>query len=197
MADLEETFTPNDIPEDDRSFDPLPAGDYSMRVIESEIKDTKSGSGQQLILTLEVIEGPMANRRVWDRLNIRNQNADAQRIAQRALADLCLAVGISALRNTEELHDLPFVGRVAIKPDKTGQYGPQNTVRYKARGGAAPAGKAAVQQTPRAQGGQPPAQKASSGSRPWSGSGARSEPIRKPAMAGVGKRGDLDDEIPF
>lgn len=162
MAEFEETFDPAAVPEDDRSFEPLPAGDYMMQVIESELKDTKSGTGQQLVLTLEVVDGPLANRRVWDRLNIRNQNADAQRIAQRALADLCLAVGVAQLRNSEELHFRPFIGRIAIKADKTGQYGPSNTVRYKPRGNQPPAGKATPQPVAR-QGSSPGAQ----GNKPW------------------------------
>lgn len=164
MADLLETFDPSQVPEDDRNFDPVPAGDYEMQCIDSEIKGTKDGNGQMLVLTHEIISGPHANRRIWDRLNIRNQNADAQRIAQRALADLCLAVGLGAIRDSEELHFKPFIGRVAIRQDKSGQYGPQNTVRYRPRQGAAPAGKAATQQ---------PAQKpvtqqpAATGAKPW------------------------------
>jgi hypothetical protein len=147
MAELNQEFNAADVPEDDRTLEPLPAGNYLMQVIESEIKPTKSGTGEQLVLTLEVIDGPHANRKVWDRLNIVNENADAQRIAQRSLADLCLSIGVASLRNTEELHFKPFVGRLAIRQDKTGQYGPQNTVRYKPRGGQPPAGKAPPQQS--------------------------------------------------
>lgn len=168
MADLDMEFRPDDVPEDERQFDVLPAGDYHMQVIESEIKPTKNGSGEQLVLTLEVIDGPHQNRRVWDRLNIRNVNADSQRIAQRSLADLCLAVGITSLRNTEDLHFRPFTGRVTIKTDKSGEYGPQNRVRYKARGGAAPsqgqsasAGRATAATTASR------SSQASGGARPW------------------------------
>lgn len=179
MADLDMEFIPEDVPEDDRNFEPIPAGDYHMQVIESEIVPTKSGTGNQLVLTLEVIDGPHQNRRIWDRLNIRNANADAQRIAQRSLADLCQAIGLSALKNTEQLHFRPFTGRVTIKQDKSGEYGPQNRVRYKARGGnaprptsAAPAQNAASQSTNTAQQRQSanPAQTASRSSgqsRPW------------------------------
>ena len=168
MADLDEEFNPNDVPEDDRSFDPIPPGDYLMQVIESEIKPTKSGSGEQLILTLEVIDGPMTNRRVWDRMNIRNQNPEAQRIAQRALADLCLAIGVASLTNTEQLHFKPFTGRLSIKKDKTGQYDPQNSVRYKPRGGQPPASKAAPQKAAPAAAPAPAAAASSPASnRPW------------------------------
>lgn len=182
MATLEEAFEAEQIPEDDRNFDPIPAGDYLMQVIDSDVVPTKSGSGDQLVLTLEVVEGPHTNRRVWDRLNIRNQNADAQRIAQRSLADLCLAIGISSLRNTEDLHFHPFIGRVTIQKDKTGEYGPQNRVRYKPRGEQTPhptqiasAQKAASQQTrtaqPRQNGRPAPAaspSKPAGQARPWS-----------------------------
>lgn len=161
MAEFLETFDPTTVPEDDRNFDPVPAGDYQMQVIESEIKPTKSGDGQMLVLTLEIIAGPCANRRIWDWLNIRNPNADAQRIAQRALADLCLATGVAALKDSEELHFKPFTGRVAVKEDKSGQFGPQNTVRYKAK--AVGVAKAAPQ------GNKPAAQQAQkpTGAKPW------------------------------
>jgi hypothetical protein len=82
--------------------------------------------------------GPSANRRLWDRLNIRNQNPDAQRIAQRALADLCLATGLQVLRNSEDLHFRPFTARVTIATNKSnGQQ--ENRIRYKAPN-ARPAG---------------------------------------------------------
>jgi hypothetical protein len=167
MAEFNEDFNANEVPEDDRSFEPLAAGDYTMQVIDSDIKPTKTG-GQQLVLTIEVIEGAMSGRRVWDRLNIQNQNPDAQRIAQRSLADLCLAVGIASLRNSEDLHFKPFVGKVTIKQDKTGQYGPQNQVRYKPRGGQPPA--AAQRSTAPAT--QPSARPPASGAKPWQKTGA-------------------------
>lgn len=163
MAEFPDTFDPAAVPEDDRSFDPIPAGDYQMQVIESEIKPTKSGDGQMLVLTLEVMTGPHEKRRVWDRLNIRNANADAQRIAQRALADLCLATGIASLKDSDELHFKPFTARIGIREDKSGQYGPQNTVRYKPKGGTAPSGQ---QQKPAAQQ-QTSASKPAQGAKPW------------------------------
>lgn len=176
MANLGEEFRADDVPEDDRSFEPLPAGDYVMQVIESAVVPTKSGSGDQLVLTLEVIDGPFNNRRMWDRLNIRNQNADAQRIAQRSLADLCLAVGVTALTDSEQLHFKPFVGRVTIKPDKSGQYGPQNAVRYKPRGGKPPAQKAVPTSAPSAGAQQTGTIPASATGHPSAAAASRSSP---------------------
>ncbi len=133
MADLGEDFVLADIPADDRSFEPLPKGNYRLQVIESRIDDTKSGTGQMLTLTLEVIEGQYKGRRIWDRLNIRNTNPEAQRIALVAHAKLCRLVGIKEnkdARESENLHFKPFTAQVTIQEDKSGQYGPQNRVRY-------------------------------------------------------------------
>ena len=184
MAEFNETFDPSAVPEDDRNFEPIPAGTYKLQVLESAIADTSTGSGQMLTLTLEVVEGQYANRRIWDRLNIVNQNPDAQRIAQRNLADLCIAVGVAQLRNTDELHNKPFMARVTVQPDKTGQYGPQNRVRYsvgkQGAGGAATGGG----------GGQKPAGRAAAPpARPW-GSGGAAKPAAKTQK-------EMDDEIPF
>ena len=186
MVALPETFAPADVPADERTFEPIPVGSYKVQAIESKIEDTKSGSGQMLVLSLEILEGEYANRRLFDRMNIRNDNPQAQSIAQRALADLCLQIGITQLRDTDELLFKPMTVKVGIRQDKTGQYGPQNTVRYNVATGAVPAGKAPVGAAKAApQQGRPPQQaQAAKGAKPWN------QP--KPAAPK-----DLDDEIPF
>lgn len=191
MVEINETFNANEIPEDDRNFDPIPAGDYNLQVIESKIEDTKTGSGQMLTLTLEVIDGPLANRRIWDRLNIVNQNPDAQRIAQRNLADLCLAVNVPQLRDTDDLHFKPFIGRVTIRPSKDPQYGPSNSVRYafNQSGAARPAATAGAAAKAAPKGGGKPAAAKPPG-RPWGSGGAK-----KPDAASAAK--EVDDKIPF
>lgn len=168
MADLDQVFggdfDPTSVPEDERNFDVLPAGDYQLQVIDSEVIALRSGNGDMLKLTLEVLDGPFANRKVWDNLNIRHTNAQAQSIAQRALADLCLAVGVQGLRNSEDLHFKPFVGTLKVEPPKDG-YDAQNRVKkYKPRGGVAPTSRPAPTQAAR-----PAAQPAQAGGTraPW------------------------------
>jgi hypothetical protein len=185
MASLGGTFDPNEIPQDERSFEPMPAGDYPCQIVDSEIVTTKSG-GEMLKLTLEVTDGQYANRKVWDNLNIRNANAQAQQIAHRALADLCAACGLGPISDSEELHFRPFIAALKIEQDKSGQYEPRNAVkRYKARGGQPPASKAPVQQQARPAA-QPVARATGgTGGRPWNNR------RQEAAMA------DLDDDIPF
>jgi hypothetical protein len=182
MAKLPEAFDPNTVAPDERNFEPIPAGPYNLQVIDSAIADTSTGSGQMLTLTLEVIDGPFEKRKLWDRLNIRNQNPDAQRIAQQALRNLCLALGMQGpLTDSEALHFKPFRARVTIEQDKSGQYGPQNRVRYldpTAANGRPPVGKAAPQAAARA-----------------AASGSTTSPSAKPWAQPQKK--DMNDDVPF
>ena len=74
-------------------FDPIPAGDYTVIISESETRLTKDGSGQYLQLKLEVQGGEFAGRTLFDRLNLWNNARQAQEIAQRTLSQICHAVG--------------------------------------------------------------------------------------------------------
>lgn len=118
-------------------FAPLPAGLYTAMITESEVVPTKAGTGQMLKLTWKVVEGPLANRLIFDRLNVVNANPTAEQIGQRQLSALCHAVGVLQMQDTEQLHGIPCTLRVAIKKDPTGQYADSNEVKaYSPAGGA-------------------------------------------------------------
>lgn len=87
---------------------PLPKGTYAAIVMDSDIKSTKAGTGQYIELTLQVVDGQFAGRRIWDRLNISNPNKTAEDIALAQLQSLCQAVGVSNMTDTHQLHDRPF-----------------------------------------------------------------------------------------
>ena len=96
-------------------FEPIPAGKYAAVITESEFKETKSGTGQYLQLTFQVIEGPHTNRFLWARLNLDNPNATAVAIAKAELSAICRAVGVMAPKDSIELHNLPLVIHVRCK----------------------------------------------------------------------------------
>jgi hypothetical protein len=91
MAGL--NFNANDVPEDE-GFQPIPEGDYTCQIVQSEMKDTKAGTGQYLELRIQVLEEPYVGRLVFERLNLINPNETAVKIANRTLADICEAVGV-------------------------------------------------------------------------------------------------------
>jgi hypothetical protein len=120
MADLR-GFDANQV-EPTSDFEPIPAGKYAAVITESEFKETKSGTGQYLQLTFQVIDGPHANRFLWARLNLDNPNATAVAIAKAELSAICRAVGVMAPKDSMELHNLPLVIHVRCKRrDDTGE----------------------------------------------------------------------------
>jgi hypothetical protein len=96
-------------------FDPIPAGKYLAIITESEFKKTKSGAGQYLQFTFQVIEGEHKGRLLWARLNLDNANTTTVKIARAELSAICRAVGVMAPKDSIELHNLPLVIKVGHK----------------------------------------------------------------------------------
>jgi hypothetical protein len=157
MAHIGETLSLDTLPQPD-NFEPLPAGNYVVEVIESDVVDTKTGLGRQMKLTLKVVDGELEGRRVWANIMVRHQNEMAQRIGQQVIASLISAAGIGPIDDTEELHGIPVIAKVAIETDKTGQYEPRNVVKgFLAYGTPTPKPVAQTKAAPpaKAQGAQP------------------------------------------
>jgi len=110
------------------NFEPIPLGEYMVVISASEIKETKEKKGKYLQFTYDVIEGDYKNRKLFDRLNIVNENETAQEIAQRSLSAICHAVGILHPKASEELHDKPLIVKVGIRP-ATGEYQASNVIK--------------------------------------------------------------------
>ena len=122
------------------SFDLIPAGKYIAQISASEIKPTKNNTGQVLNLTWDILDGQFKGRKVFDRVNISNQNPEAERIGQQQLSGICHATGVLNLRDTSQLHMKPIMIKVKVRPAE-GQYDASNDVSsYEAIKGAAPAG---------------------------------------------------------
>ena len=108
--------------EPQQPFSALPPGRYNAAIEDSEIKTTKAGTGEYLQLTFGVLDGAHAGRKVWARLNIRNPNKTAEEIAARELASVCLAVGLTRVNDSSELHNRPLMIDVGIeKNPQTGE----------------------------------------------------------------------------
>ena len=107
--------------------DPIPAGWYKCVIEASEEKPTKAQTGSYLQLTMQVIEGDHAGRKVIDRLNLNNPNQTAVEIAQRTLSSICRAVGVMTPRDSQDLHDKPMMVKVKVKP-ASGDYSANNEV---------------------------------------------------------------------
>ena len=121
----------------DVSRELIPAGTYNARIIESDVKPLKSGNGDGLSLTFEILDGPHAKRRIWASLNVKHNNPVAQNIGQQQLSSICHVTGVMNLQETSQLHNRPLKIRVKIRKDE--QYGDKNEIGgYEAAVGGMP-----------------------------------------------------------
>lgn len=106
-----------------REYTPLPAGFYQMQVIDSLVKETKSGTGEYLELQMEIMDGEFAGRKYWERLNLWNQSEKAVDIAKQTYLGLLKAQGkATATGNSEDLHFVPMMVQIKLqRNNKTGQ----------------------------------------------------------------------------
>lgn len=167
MAQLGGTFDATQV-QPQEAFTVIPAGKYKSQVVASEIRATNNGEGQYLWFELEILDGEHQGRKLWDRLNLWNNNATAVEIAQRTLSAMCHATGQLHVEDSEALHFKPMIVTVRVRPAGPGkdgkQYDASNEIRgYEAVNGAAPA--APVQQAAPAP--APAAPAPSAAAMPW------------------------------
>lgn len=102
----------------------VPKGDYLAIMTQSELKDTRAGTGQYLQCVWEIVDGEQRGRLLWDRLNLKNPNATAVKIAESQLSAICHAVGVMRPKDSTELHGKPVLLKVTVEPrdDKPGSF---------------------------------------------------------------------------
>lgn len=112
------------------TFSPVPAGTYTAKVVESEIKKTKAGDGEYMKFAWEIVKGKFKGRKIYDNVNFNNPNATAQEIAEKTIVSMCEACGVkpSKFNNTDQLHGKPCTLKVGVEEDEKGKYDPQNRV---------------------------------------------------------------------
>ena len=115
----------------EQSFDPIPEGEYHLKITETELKDSASG-GSYIKLKFIVIGPSHQGRVIFGNITIRNNNPKAEEIGTQQLATLARAIGVKKVSDTDQLIGGEFIGRVIIKPAE-GKYDAQNEVkRFKA-----------------------------------------------------------------
>jgi hypothetical protein len=134
MARIDGGFNPDD--EIDVS-NPVPSGEYTMVILDSEIKTSQSG-GKYMSLTHQIVDGPYKDRRIWNNLNLWHEKDQARNMARSSLKQLCYACGIRrVVSDTEELHNIPFRALVDVQPAKDGFQSSNRIMKYLAEGDVA------------------------------------------------------------
>jgi len=113
------TYTSTSAPAE-RDNTPLPAGIYTVEITNAEVRALKSGRGTGLSLEFTVIDpAPHARRKVWQNLNIKHDNAQAQEIGLRELSNLCLVLDLDQPDETDLFQKVLRI-RTKVKPADNG-----------------------------------------------------------------------------
>ncbi len=186
------TFYPNTDPNADLGdlsgvsaqddYTPIPAGQYVMQAIKTELKDSKNG-GKYVSAQFEVLGHDHVGRKVFENFNIMNTNPQTVEIALKAIKQWVMACGFTGderltMALLRELEGKEFVGQVSVEPDRTGQYGDKNRIKRYLPSGNAPVMQGAARPQPTAPqataaqyaqhtGRAAPAAKPVGGQQPW------------------------------
>ena len=129
MADLGFTVDETFKPENDGNFEPLPDGWYDFVVESAEVVPT-SGGGKRVKIKIKVISEKFTNRLIFGSYTIEDPRPGdnyqtSVRIGKEGLYKLSTACVVSSLRNTDQIVNKRFSGKLKTKPGQDG-HDPQN-----------------------------------------------------------------------
>lgn len=116
MASIGGNYDPDAEPSS--GYTPLPAGEYTLEIVESDYVATSKGTGMVLKCKAQVAGGEYDQRPFYINYNLENDNATAAEIGQRDFAGLRRATGVLAPNDSEELHFKKFGVKLGIKARK-------------------------------------------------------------------------------
>jgi hypothetical protein len=120
MANLEPlAFNPANVEDMGDGFKVIPPCTVPVVIVESDVTDTKDGTGKMLVLKYQILEGPNVGDTITDRLNIQNKSDVAQKMGMSQLKNICDAIGFAGqLKDSNQLHGKPLSVKVVIEPFK-------------------------------------------------------------------------------
>ncbi len=178
------------------SFEPLPSGEYVAVLEDSNLKETKSGSGHYLSCKFKVVDGPHMNRVLFANINIHHSNEKAQMIGRQQLSQLAHAAGVPGANDSLELHDLPVILTVKLTDDAA--YGLRNEIKsYRSVSQAVGKFAPSVPSAPSKWGGATKGPAGMPSQQHRQAQQAPSAPWRKAAPEPVPAEQLLEDDIPF
>ena len=124
MAQLNYIPDPND---QYQGYECLPAGEYKVQIIDSDVVVPKNGKGRMLKLLYEVIGDPQYDgRKTPDNIIIEHESVDAERIGKQKLNTICALTGVKSLKDSVQLHGKTLSILLTVKEY---QGTPQNNVK--------------------------------------------------------------------
>ena len=102
------------------SFEPVPAGEYVLKALEAEEKQTAKRDGSYISVKFEITKGEYAGRFIWQNFNINNPSEKAQRIGRQQIVAWAAACGKPDADDTDKLLEKPFSADVTIDKASNG-----------------------------------------------------------------------------
>lgn len=116
-------------------FEALPAGEYLAHIVESDVKESKSGEAM-LIMSWMVTDGDYAGQRVFDSMMLTGKGSDFGKRKLVTIADVLDYPNPNNVEETEDLHGVPCLIEVGFG---TGDYKEKNQIKnYKKAPSTAP-----------------------------------------------------------
>jgi hypothetical protein len=109
-------------------YDPIPEGEYILKALEAEEKETSKGDGSFIKVKFEVIRGEFTGRLLWQNFNINNPSERAQQIGRQQIVAWATACGKPDADDTDKLLEKPFKAVVDIQAGNNG-YKPSNRIK--------------------------------------------------------------------
>ena len=115
----------------EQEFTPVEPGWYQAHVEFSDYKENKNKTGWLLSLRFKITDEQAPGRVVFANLNLEHENTQAQQISQRQFKKLCTAVGKNQVNDSSELHELPVLIKIKIRPESAQYPASNDVVDYK------------------------------------------------------------------
>lgn len=155
MSFLGTEFSVDELPQSDRSFEPLPAGIYTATITRADLRSTKDGTGELIAVRYDITGPSHEGRVVFGNINIKNKSSKAEEIGRQQLGEIMRAIGLTSLRDTDQLIGCHLQIKVDI--EKREGYDARNVVKgHKAVAGSAPPVPVSAPAAPASNGAAPP-----------------------------------------
>jgi hypothetical protein len=107
----------------------LTDGFYNAYIKSCSIKPTRLETGRYLAVVWAITEadGSPTPNVVYQNINVKNQSQQAEKIGRQQLAQLCEALGLDSIQDTNQLLDIPAIIKVATETSLT--WGDKNIVK--------------------------------------------------------------------
>jgi len=99
----------------EKDFTAVPAGEYIAVITESDYVPNKAGTGMNLKLTYEIIDGEFKGSKLFENLSLEHEKHQTAVIAQQAFNSIKLACGVQAVQDSCQLHNIPMLLDVKYK----------------------------------------------------------------------------------